>query len=112
MSSFESELETFALTFKSVRRVSNTFEEMEVELSSTAEVYNDNKATLDFVKGEGNARGARHMELRLFYLREQLQVSNVKAIHMPTEVLPADSATKASDRSKFEKFADFTLGVT
>ena len=110
MSSFESELETYTMAFKSVRRVVNTLKEMEIAQSAAPELYNDNKAMMEFVRGEGNARGARHMELRMFYCREQYAMGNIKLLYMGTEVLPADSATKASNRDKFEKYADFVLG--
>ena len=111
MSSFESELETFTVTFKGARRVSNTFEEMGVRLKQTPMVWNDNEKMIEFVKGEASAKGTKHMELRMFYCREQLQVSNVNVGHMGTAKLPSDMATKPSDRAKFGVFADCTLGV-
>jgi hypothetical protein len=71
LSSFEAELDGTAKVIKSVARVANTLDDMGVDFEKPSQIYSDNLAMIKFVKGEGVAKGVRHMEMRLWYTREE-----------------------------------------
>jgi hypothetical protein len=104
LSSFESELEANAQGMKTSRRLDNTTTELMFEMSEQPVQFCDNEAMIDFVKGEGEAKGVRHMELRMWYIREQYARGNLDIQYMPGVLLCADKCTKACDRKEIEKF--------
>lgn len=57
------------------------------------------------------AKGARHMELRMWYVREQFAMGNVDMMHMPGAVLPADRLTKPSTKQEQAEFTSFVMGL-
>jgi hypothetical protein len=111
MSSFESELETCTLALKTFRRIVNIIDEMGFEYVGKPRLHNDNEAMINFVKGEGVAKGIQHVELRMWYIREQYAMGNVELVHMSGKVLPADRMTKPSTREEFEEYRYFALGL-
>jgi len=111
MSSFESELETCTLAMKTTKRIKNILDELGFKLKSKPMMYNDNEAMINFVRGEGMAKGARHMELRMWYVREQFAMGNVDMMHMPGTVLPADRLTKPSTKQEQAEFTSFVMGL-
>ena len=112
MSSFESELETCTLAMKTSKRIKNILDELNCKLVSKPVLYNDNEAMINFVKGEGMASGARHMELRMWYVREQYAMGSVDLLHMPGTVLPADRLTKPSTKQEQAEFTKFVMGLS
>ena len=46
-------------------------------ISSLPHLWCDNKAMVNFINGEGAAKGVRHMELRMWYVRERYKQGNV-----------------------------------
>lgn len=111
MSSFESELETCTLALKTFRRIVNILDEMGFEYVGRPRLHNDNEAMINFVKGEGVAKGIQHVELRMWYIREQYAMGNIELVHMSGKVLPADRMTKPSTREEFEEYRYFALGL-
>eukprot|EP00388_Colpodella_angusta_P046725 GDKK01070407.1.p1 GENE.GDKK01070407.1~~GDKK01070407.1.p1 ORF type:complete len:254 (+),score=-19.77 GDKK01070407.1:41-763(+) len=111
MSSFESELETCTLAMKTSKRIKNILDELNCKLVSRPVLYNDNEAMINFVKGEGMASGARHMELRMWYVREQYAMGSVDLLHMPGVILPADRLTKPSTKQEQAEFTSFVMGL-
>jgi hypothetical protein len=110
MATFESELDEIATTMKTQARVRNILDELTIDYVKPTLLYNDNKAMIDFVHGEGTARGVRHMELRMWFVREHYQNGDVDLHYMPTEFLPADKLTKLAHSDDHQRFAKFILG--
>ena len=69
-----------------------------------ANVYIDNLTTVNFVNGEVEVKAARHMELKLYWVREKIRKGSVRVGYMEGEVLPADMLTKVVTRKKFRRF--------
>lgn len=111
MSSFESELEGVTLAVKTLRRIVNILEELGFELISKPKLYNDNLSMIRFVKGEGVAKGVRHMELRMWYTREQYAMGSYELEHMKGTTLPADRITKPQTREEHAEYRYFALGL-
>jgi hypothetical protein len=111
MSSFESELEKGTLAMKTIRRVANIIDEMRFIMEDKPELYNDNTAMIDFVKGDGEAKGVRHMELRMWYIREQYAMGNIDMHYMEGTILPADRLTKPSTKPQHIEFRIVAMGL-
>lgn len=93
-SSFEAELYGMVNVLKSVAGERNVLESIKEQYETPSLVYTDNEAMLKFVKGEGSARGVRHMAMRMWYAREEFAKQNVEGVHMPGVEIPTDKLTK------------------
>lgn len=110
LSSFGAELETCTLAIKTTKRVLHILEALGFKLDKVAHMFNDNEASIAFIKGEGMAKAARHMELRLWYVREQFLMGGIDLSHMPGTELPADRLTKPSTVAQQNEFVVFVMG--
>jgi Reverse transcriptase (RNA-dependent DNA polymerase) len=97
LASFEAELDGVMVSMKRVRRVRNVLDELGIVLASVPLLWSDNKAMINFVHGEGVAKGVRHMELRMWYVREQYSTGGIILNYMPGVSIPTDKlGTKES----------------
>ena len=114
LSSFEAELDGTSNMMKSISRVSNAFDEM--ELSKIISVlrpnlaYSDNEAMLKFVRGEGVAKGVRHMEMRMWYVRDEYAKGNTALDWMQGGNIPTDKLTKLGTAEEHHVFCKNILG--
>jgi hypothetical protein len=104
LSSFESELDAATSAIKTVNRIRNILEEMNFIVKEKPILYSDNEAMINFVKGEGVAKGVRHMELRMWYTREQYKMGRISLIYMPGCDIPSDKFTKLGNKIEHNKF--------
>eukprot|EP01038_Epipyxis_sp_PR26KG_P018206 gene18206-25611_t len=111
LSSFEAELDGTARLMKIIARINNILEEMHIKHIYTSQLYSDNEAMINFVRGEGVAKGVRHMELRMWYVREQYQKGNIILNYMPGEIIPTDKLTKLGTTEEHKIFRDNILGL-
>jgi hypothetical protein len=65
-----------------------------------------------FVHGEGVAKGVRHMELRMWYVRERYKKGNVLVEWMTGKKIPADKLTKLGTREEHEGFTRDIMGLS
>jgi len=111
LSSFESELDSTTTNIKTANRISNILNEIPID-SKPARIRQDNQAMINFVKGNSGVRGARHMELRMFYTREEYQKGRVNIEHRSGKILTADKLTKLGNVEEHRKFAADIQGLT
>ena len=123
LSSFEGELEGITVNFKSLNRIINILielniellylnsEELETHFNLQGQSYSDNLAMINFVKGEGVAKGVRHMALRMWYTRTEYQKGKFRLDHMSGKEIPADYLTKPSCLSSHRKFTADIMGL-
>jgi hypothetical protein len=104
LSSFESELDAASSAIKTVSKLMNRIREIGFELKDTPILYSDNEAMIQFVHGEGVAKGVRHMELRMWYTREQYKKGEVKLEFMPGAQITADKFTKLGTKEEVSQF--------
>ncbi len=71
----------------------------------------DNKAVIDFNKGDGVAKGVKHMQLRLWYLRENYDMAAYIVNHIPGETNQADKLTKICGYVEHVKFVEEVMGL-
>ena len=103
LSSFESELDAFSRAVKVMMFLYNLLESLGIEQERPT-IECDNQAMINFVKGEGAAKGVRHMELRMWYVREQYQTRKYDVFYTSGKVLSADKFTKLGDRNDHQEF--------
>jgi hypothetical protein len=104
LSSFESELDGITTAFKTAARITNILKELHIDTNMKPITYNDNEANIEFVKGNSVAKGVRHMELRMWYTREEYKKGNVQLEYMKGTEIPADKLTKLGVVSEHRKF--------
>lgn len=104
LSSFEAELNACAMAMKSFARINNILEELGLKIGSSATLFSNNKAMIEFVHGN-SAKGCGHMELRLWYTREQNHKGNAVLRYIGGKAIPADKLTKVG---KVEEHKQFT----
>jgi hypothetical protein len=112
LSSFEAELDACAMAMKSFARINNILEELGLKTGSSATLFSDNKAMIEFVHGNSAAKGCRHMELRLWYTREQYQKGNAVLRYMEGKAIPADKLTKLGNIEEHKRFTSDILGLS
>lgn len=60
-----------------------------------ATIYQDNKSTIMLAnKGEGNFKRTKHINVRLFYVKQLIEEGEVKIEYLPTDDMIADLLTK------------------
>ena len=67
------------------------------------DVFTDSKAAYDLCHRFTTAQNSRHVDRKLFKMRELRGAGVVKVNHMPGEANPADLFTKILGRQVFEK---------
>jgi hypothetical protein len=110
-SSFESELDGVSLCFKTVSRVKNIMTELCQELEQFSRSFSDNEAMIKFVHGDGVAKGVRHMELRMWFVREKYKYGDIILEFLEGVNMPADKLTKLGNRASHAVFRSEILGL-
>ena len=109
-SSFEAELDGVTRGMKASSRTTNILTELRMVLSKVPHLWSDNLAMVNFVKGEGVAKGIRHVELRMWYVRERYKEGSVVIDWISGETIPADKLTKLGTREEHEQFTRDIMG--
>ena len=99
------------MVLKSTNRIRNILFELGIIPDEIPIIYNDNQATLEFIRGNSVAKGVRHMELRMWYTRLEYQKSNVDAEYLSGLRTPADKLTKLGCYSEHVEFANNIQGL-
>jgi len=73
------------------------------EIDGAIEVYTDNKGAYDLCHRFTSAQHSRHVDRKLFKMRELRGAKIVTVAHIPTDTNPADIFTKILSRATFEK---------
>lgn len=111
-SSFEAELEGATSGMKTALRLMNILDELNItSYGRVSTLYNDNEAMLNFIRGDGMAKGIRHVELRQYYIREKYLEGRVLVTYMAGQVIPADQMTKIGSKEQFIMFRRDVMGL-
>ena len=79
------------------------------EPAGSVEACTDNKGAYDLCHRFTSAQHSRHVDRKLFKMRELRGAGTVVVKHIPTEVNPADMFTKVLTRQVFERHARFVM---
>lgn len=89
----------------------NFLNELSIVYNERSILSNDNQAMINFVHGEGIAKGVRHMEMRQWYIRENYKKDNYEFVYENGKTLPPDKLTKLSDCEGHARFAYDIMGM-
>ena len=81
------------------------------EVSDAVDVFTDSKAAYDLCHRFTTAQNSRHVDRKMFKMRELRGAGVVKVNHMPGEANPADLFTKILGRQVFEKHRKVVLNL-
>jgi hypothetical protein len=78
--------------------------ELGFEQKGPSTVYQDNMSAIIMgVDGKGSFRNSKHMPVRFFFIKQQLDLGTAKLQHCPTEFMVADILTKPLQASLFRR---------
>ena len=103
MSSTEAELVALADVAIELIHVDGMLEHIGHERDGAIAVGTDNKGAHDLCHRFTSAQNSRHIDRKLFKMREMRGAGIVTVEHVPTELNPADIFTKILSRQVFEK---------
>lgn len=75
-------------------------------------VFQDNQSSM-LLANNGKRSSSKHtrlLEIRYFFVTDQIEKGNLRIEHCPTDIMVADFFTKPLQGSKFKLFRDFILG--
>ena len=80
-----------------MRQLLTAFDE---DVEGPTVLFEDNQGAI--VWGDEGIRNAKHISIRLNYIKEHVDLHTVTRTHCPTEAMVADVLTKPLQRQKFE----------
>lgn len=86
-------LDGVSRSFKTSARVANILTELDISAVKRV-IYGDNEKCIQFCKREVEGKNVRHAELRLWYIRQELQQQGVLYEWMPGNKLDVNAMTK------------------
>ena len=81
------------------------------ETEDAIEVKTDSKAAYDLCHRFTTAQNSRHVDRKMFKMRELRGANRVKVKHIPGETNPADLFTKILGKQVFEKHRKYVLNL-
>lgn len=81
------------------------------ELAGPIDAFTDNKGAYDLCHRYSSAQHSRHVDRKMFKMRELRGAGVVNVSHIPTEDNPADLFTKILSRALFEKHRAFVMNA-
>jgi hypothetical protein len=103
------ELEGVSQSFKTSARVGNVLTELE-RPGVQRLVWGDNEKAIQFVKREVEGKNLRHANLRLWYLRSELQKMQVEYLWISGKKLDVNAMTKPVQKSEMARLRWKVLG--
>ncbi|GKB27659.1 hypothetical protein Tco_0867060 [Tanacetum coccineum] len=70
-------------------------------ISKPLKMYCDNTATIFFSKNDKCSKGAKHMDIKFFIVKEEIQKQRVYLKHISTDLMIADALTKGLPPKEF-----------
>ena len=111
-SSFEAELDGVYSTAKMLKAVQHLVSELNIPMSTVPTILSDNLPTVEYVQGNNLPKAVRHMQMRIWYLRERYHISDYKIQHLiGTSIIP-DQMTKIGSSDQFLRFRSQVLGLS
>ncbi len=112
MSSFEAELDATADAVKTCLYLQTLLNTLNVQTQNPSIIHADNQAMIDFVKGEGSLKGSRHIDLRLWLVKEHFSRGKILIKYLESSILTANFLTKLASIKAHNEFMIDILGLT
>jgi hypothetical protein len=78
----------------------NLFAEFGYKITSASTLYIDNQSALSVAKNPEHHGRMKHLDLRFYWLRNEVEKGSIKMVHLRTDEMPADIMTKSLGRVK------------
>jgi hypothetical protein len=88
---------------KIIAWVQNLLSEMDVHLTQPATLFQDNEATIRILHHKSNEARTKHIALRYNMIREFIQEGLIVVKHLSTDLMTADTLTKALSGPSFTR---------
>jgi hypothetical protein len=75
-------------------------------------IYEDNTAAIALTENPVFHQRTKHIDIRYHFVRERVEMGDVKLVHITSEEQLADLLTKALSKPKVEKFRERVLGYS
>ena len=77
-----------------------------------ATIFQDNKSTIALAeKGRSTSARTRHINIRFFFIKDRIDMGELKVSYLPTEEMVADILTKPLQGDLFRRLRDKLLGL-
>jgi hypothetical protein len=83
----------------------NLLEEIGYKQDSPSTLRIDNQSALSVAKNLEHHSRVKHLDLRFYWLRDEVERRRLQVQHISTEVMPADALLKALGRERLQKLA-------
>jgi hypothetical protein len=80
----------------------NLFEELGYPQETSSSLYLDNQSAIAVARDPEHHGRMKHLDLRTYWLRQEVDSGKIKVGHVPTTEMPADLLTKALSKPKVE----------
>jgi len=81
----------------------NLFHEFGYDLTSSSSLHIDSRSALSVAKNPEHHGRMKHLDLRFYWLRNEVEKGTISVVHVQTDAMPADILTKALARVKVEE---------
>jgi histone deacetylase 1/2 len=80
------------------------------EVVSPANINQDNQSTMAMIeRGKGSSDRTRHIKLRYFWIKDRVEMGDVRIVYKPTESMVADLLTKPLQGEHFKRLRKVLL---
>lgn len=106
---FEGELDAHVHVVKVILAVEVMLDQLFIPYSARAEA--DNLPMQNYVMGDASVKNSKHMEIRLWFARDQFRMGKYEFEHVGTDVLTADINSKPLFTAKFVELRADLMGL-
>jgi hypothetical protein len=108
-SSTEAELKAIDLCVRTTLFLRNMLVELNLKQNEPTVIYVDNKSAKDLVESLKSNHKTKHINMKINFIREQINARNIKIKFIRTHKQVADILTKALAKADFERFKKLLL---
>ncbi|XP_060962298.1 secreted RxLR effector protein 161-like [Cannabis sativa] len=105
LSTTEAEFMAITEAFKEATWINGILQEISM-LKGKVSVFSDSQSAIHLSKNPVYHERSKHIDIRMFWIREKIEVGEIELEKVPTDENPADARTKVLPMSKFKHFMD------
>ena len=111
LSSTEAEIHALVEGIKESTWLRQLLDELNFDMSDPITLHEDNQSAIAIAIDPVHHSRVKHIEVKTYYIRENLGNQNVKLVYCPTDLMIADILTKALPAPQFKRLRD-RMGLT
>ena len=109
-SSTEAEFIAAVTAAKTARYLRSVLTELGFSQEEPTHIYEDNASTIEIVNAQKPTERSRHMEIRYFAIQDWKEAGDIKLLHIPGIINPADDLTKPLGWVLHARHARYIMG--